>query len=92
MSAYAIYKELFPPQTVEHVQRGHFTSPDTINLIVAKASLLQIYNFIEYVPQSNTTTDANNADNTQDNVEENDLDTQNRLGTREDEEQVGCVI
>ncbi|CDH59136.1 cleavage and polyadenylation specificity factorsubunit 1 [Lichtheimia corymbifera JMRC:FSU:9682] len=87
MSAYAIYKELFPPQTVEHVQRGQFTSPDTINLIVAKASLLQIYNFIEYVPQSNTTTDTNNADNTQDNVEENDLDTQNRLGTREDEEQ-----
>lgn len=91
MSAYAIYKELFPPQTVEHVQRGQFTSPDTVNLIVAKASLLQIYNFIEYVPQTNTSTEASNADNNQENVEENDLDTQNRLGSREDEEQVSCI-
>lgn len=91
MSAYAIYKELFPPQTVEHVQRGQFTSPDTVNLIVAKASLLQIYHFIEYVPQTNTSTEASNADNNQDNVEENDLDTQNRLGSREDEEQVSRI-
>ncbi|ORY96617.1 CPSF A subunit region-domain-containing protein [Syncephalastrum racemosum] len=50
MSAYTIYKELFPPQTVEHVECGHFTSPDVTNLIVAKASLLQIYAFVEYSP------------------------------------------
>ncbi|CEI86533.1 hypothetical protein RMCBS344292_00972 [Rhizopus microsporus] len=50
MSAYTIYEELFPPQTVEQVETCHFTSPDAINLIVAKASLLQIYQFVEYVP------------------------------------------
>ncbi|KAG0172330.1 Cleavage and polyadenylation specificity factor subunit 1 [Apophysomyces sp. BC1034] len=51
MSAYTIYKELFPPQTVEHVEKSHFTAPNAINLIVAKASLLQIYEFVEYVPE-----------------------------------------
>lgn len=52
MSAYTIYEELFPPQTVEQVETCHFTSPDAINLIVAKASLLQIYQFVEYVPNA----------------------------------------
>lgn len=51
MSAYAVYQELFPPQTVEQVETSHFTSPDAINLVVAKASLLQIYEFVEYVPE-----------------------------------------
>lgn len=50
MSAYTIYKELFPPQAVEHVKRAHFTSPDKINLIVAKSSLLQVYDFVEFTP------------------------------------------
>lgn len=50
MSAYTIYKELFPPQTVEHVKRAHFTSPEKINLIVAKSSLLQVYDFVEFTP------------------------------------------
>ncbi|KAI8969822.1 CPSF A subunit region-domain-containing protein [Pilobolus umbonatus] len=50
MSAYTIYQELFPPQTVEQVETSHFTSPDAINLVVAKASLLQIYEFVEYIP------------------------------------------
>lgn len=51
MSAYTVYQELFPPQTVEQVETSHFTSPDAINLVVAKASLLQIYEFVEYVPE-----------------------------------------
>lgn len=50
MSAYAVYQELFPPQTVEQVETSHFTSPDATNLVVAKASLLQIYEFVEYIP------------------------------------------
>ncbi|KAI8973376.1 CPSF A subunit region-domain-containing protein [Mycotypha africana] len=54
MSAYTVYKELFPPQTVEHVETGYFTSSDTINLIVAKASLLQIYEFVEYTTSTST--------------------------------------
>ncbi|KAG2221909.1 hypothetical protein INT45_013245 [Circinella minor] len=54
MSAYTIYKELFPAQTVEHVKYGQFTSPDAKNLIVAKASLLQIYDFVEYTPTDTT--------------------------------------
>ncbi|KAI9489620.1 CPSF A subunit region-domain-containing protein [Zychaea mexicana] len=55
MSAYTIYKELFPPQTVEHVKYGQFTTPDATNLIVAKASLLQIYDFVEYTPTDTST-------------------------------------
>lgn len=51
MSAYTVYQELFPPQTVEQVETSHFTSADAINLVVAKASLLQIYEFVEYVPE-----------------------------------------
>lgn len=51
MSAYTVYKELFPPQTVEQVETCHFTSPDATNLLVAKASLLQIYEFVEYTPE-----------------------------------------
>ncbi|KAL9551200.1 hypothetical protein MBANPS3_004376 [Mucor bainieri] len=50
MSAYAVYQELFPPQTVEQVETSHFTSADATNLVVAKASLLQIYEFVEYIP------------------------------------------
>ncbi|KAI8889133.1 hypothetical protein K501DRAFT_239493 [Backusella circina FSU 941] len=51
MSAYTIHQELFPPQTVEQVERCRFTSPEAVNLVVAKASLLQIYEFVEYVPE-----------------------------------------
>ncbi|RCI03416.1 Cleavage and polyadenylation specificity factor subunit 1, partial [Rhizopus stolonifer] len=36
----------------EHVQTSHFISPDAVNLIVAKSSLLQIYEFVEYVPDT----------------------------------------
>lgn len=59
MSAYAVYQELFPPQTVEQVETSHFTSPDAINLVVAKASLLQIYEFVEYVPEQQGEEDSN---------------------------------
>ncbi|CAO3589395.1 unnamed protein product [Absidia cylindrospora] len=76
MSAYTIYKELFPSQTVEHVEQAHFTAPDVVNLIVAKASLLQIYNFVEYTPiqQNQTTQTANNTgDGSKDNDDDDDI-------------------
>lgn len=60
MSAYTMYKELFPPQTVEQVETCHFTSPDATNLIVAKASLLQIYEFVEYIPEQHQTVNQDN--------------------------------
>jgi cleavage and polyadenylation specificity factor subunit 1 len=63
MSAYAVYQELFPPQTVEQVETSHFTSPDAINLVVAKASLLQIYEFVEYIPEQNDFDDEEENDN-----------------------------
>lgn len=50
-TSFTLYKELFPPTTVEHVQRASFTSATATNVIVAKASLLQIYNFTEYEPE-----------------------------------------
>ncbi|KAI8067717.1 CPSF A subunit region-domain-containing protein [Gilbertella persicaria] len=62
MSAYAIYKELFPPQTVEQVETCHFTCPEAINLVVAKASLLQIYAFVEYLPEQKPKEDNDDED------------------------------
>lgn len=77
MSAYAVYQELFPPQTVEQVETSHFTSPDAINLVVAKASLLQIYEFVEYIP--NTVEE----DDEDDLVDDNEL-ANDRLNENED--------
>ncbi|GAB5591624.1 mRNA cleavage and polyadenylation factor subunit [Umbelopsis nana] len=48
MSAYTICKEILPPQTVEHVEKAHFTSPYSTNLVVARGTLLEIYDFVEY--------------------------------------------
>lgn len=73
MSAYTIYKELFPPQTVEHVEQAHFTSPVAINLIVAKGSLVQIYNFIEYEPETQGSLLQN--DEIDDALKTNNIDT-----------------
>ncbi|KAI9307983.1 CPSF A subunit region-domain-containing protein [Cunninghamella echinulata] len=73
MSAYTIYKELFPPQTVEHVEQAHFTSPVAINLIVAKGSLVQIYNFIEYEPETQGSPLQN--DEIDDALKTNNIDT-----------------
>ncbi|KAI9469973.1 MAG: CPSF A subunit region-domain-containing protein [Benjaminiella poitrasii] len=78
MSAYTIYKELFPPQTVEQVETCHFISPDAPNLIVAKASLLQIYEFVEYVQEQ---TQIENDDDNE--VFDQDLATE-RLNDNED--------
>jgi cleavage and polyadenylation specificity factor subunit 1 len=50
-STYTFHKELFPPQTVEHVERARFISADAINLIIAKDNILQIYEFVEYIPE-----------------------------------------
>ncbi|KAG1061894.1 hypothetical protein G6F42_027559 [Rhizopus arrhizus] len=72
MSAYAVYQELFPPQTVEQVETSHFTSPDATNLVVAKASLLQIYEFVEYIPdqtvKANTDKQQQGNDNDDDDI------------------------
>ncbi|KAI8343824.1 CPSF A subunit region-domain-containing protein [Blakeslea trispora] len=65
MSAYAVYKELFPPQTVEQVETCHFTSSDAINLVVAKASLLQVYAFVEYLAEPKKTTEEDEDDDSQ---------------------------
>ncbi|CAG8449548.1 6133_t:CDS:10 [Ambispora gerdemannii] len=44
---YPLYKEIFPPTVVEHVICANFTGTNDKNLIVAKASVLQIYKFVE---------------------------------------------
>lgn len=49
MSAYTICKEILPPQTVEHVEKAHFISPYKTNIVVARGTLLEIYDFVEYV-------------------------------------------
>ncbi|OAD04850.1 hypothetical protein MUCCIDRAFT_139582 [Mucor lusitanicus CBS 277.49] len=75
MSAYAVYQELFPPQTVEQVETSHFTSADATNLIVAKASLLQIYEFVEYIPDQTVKANSDTqpqGDNNNDDDDEDD--------------------
>lgn len=75
MSAYAVYQELFPPQTVEQVETSHFTSADATNLVVAKASLLQIYEFVKYIPDQTVRTNTDTqpqADNDDDDDDQDD--------------------
>lgn len=47
MSLYTLYKELLPPSAVHHVVTAKFTSASDVNVILAKASLLQVYKLIE---------------------------------------------
>lgn len=42
-----MYKELLPPSTVEVCVEARFLSPNVVNLVVSKASLLQIYNLVQ---------------------------------------------
>ncbi|KAL0094494.1 CPSF A subunit region-domain-containing protein [Phycomyces blakesleeanus] len=83
MSVYAIYQELFPPQTVEHAERAHLTSPDAINLVVAKASLLQVYAFVEYTPES--TLDDEDADQGI-NLSDSDKEIENERSNGDEEQ------
>ncbi|KAG0205891.1 Cleavage and polyadenylation specificity factor subunit 1 [Mortierella sp. GBA30] len=47
MSMYTLAKELFPPTGIERVVRCNFVRPDILNVIVAKATVLEVYNFTE---------------------------------------------
>ncbi|KAI1302103.1 Cleavage and polyadenylation specificity factor subunit 1 [Mortierella claussenii] len=47
MSLYTLAKELFPPTGIERVVRCNFVRPDMLNVIVSKATVLEIYNFTE---------------------------------------------
>jgi len=47
MSMYTLAKELFPPTGIERVVRCNFVRPDILNVIVSKATVLEIYNFTE---------------------------------------------
>ncbi|GJJ73458.1 cleavage and polyadenylation specificity factor subunit 1 [Entomortierella parvispora] len=47
MSMYTLAKEIFPPTGIERVVRCNFVRPDILNVIVAKSSVLEIYNFQE---------------------------------------------
>ncbi|KAF7726104.1 Cleavage and polyadenylation specificity factor subunit 1 [Apophysomyces ossiformis] len=83
MSAYTIYKELFPPQTVEHVEKCNFTAANAVNLLVAKASLLQIYEFVEYIPEFNAADDDNDEDEGE--VEETEMIGSERFNGDDDQ-------
>ncbi|KAF9194083.1 Cleavage and polyadenylation specificity factor subunit 1 [Haplosporangium sp. Z 11] len=47
MSMYTLAKELFPPTGIERVVRCNFVRPDVLNVIVSKATVLEVYNFAE---------------------------------------------
>ena len=40
---YSLYKQIHEPTVVEHTASAKFTSPNTTNLIVAKTSILEVY-------------------------------------------------
>ncbi|KAJ3275699.1 mRNA cleavage and polyadenylation factor subunit [Borealophlyctis nickersoniae] len=46
-SIYSLYKELLPPTAVEACAQARFLSPYLLNLIVARGSVLQVYNVVE---------------------------------------------
>lgn len=62
MSAYTICKELLPPQTVEHVEKAQFTSPYSNNLLVARGTLLEIYDFVERIVEPVTVEESQEID------------------------------
>lgn len=62
MSAYTICKELLPPQTVEHVEKAQFTSPYSNNLLVARGTLLEIYEFVERIVEPVTVEESQEID------------------------------
>jgi len=47
MSMYNLYREVYPPSCVEDAIPCHFTSPTARNLVVVKASTLEIYEVLE---------------------------------------------
>ncbi|KAG0253424.1 Cleavage and polyadenylation specificity factor subunit 1 [Actinomortierella ambigua] len=47
MSMFTLAKEIFPPTSVENVVRCNFVLPHVLNVIIARNSVLEIYNFVE---------------------------------------------
>ncbi len=63
MSIYPLYKEIFPSTVVDNVICAAFTSPNEVNVIIARTSILQIYRFIEdieLIAEENTGEDESN--------------------------------
>ncbi|TPX54847.1 hypothetical protein PhCBS80983_g05700 [Powellomyces hirtus] len=46
-SVYSLYKELLPPSGIESCVEARFVSPQAINLIVSRGTVLQVFNVIE---------------------------------------------
>jgi len=44
---YNLYREVYPPSCVEDAIPCHFTSPTARNLVVVKASTIEIYEVLE---------------------------------------------
>eukprot|EP00937_MAST-01D_sp_MAST-1D-sp2_P005563 g5563.t1 len=47
MSSYQIYKPLHPPTGVEHAVCAHFTSTARWNIVLARTSLLEVYDVVD---------------------------------------------
>ncbi|RKO91040.1 hypothetical protein BDK51DRAFT_51243 [Blyttiomyces helicus] len=72
-SIYTLYKDILPPSAINACAEARFVSPRAVNLVVARAGLLQVYNIVEE--------DAPSADSSAsvDDPEEKDLEkTQSR--------------
>ncbi|TPX33999.1 2-dehydropantoate 2-reductase [Synchytrium microbalum] len=53
MSLFSVYKEILPATGVDIAVTASFTSPRAVNLIIAKASILQIFNIVsEAAPET----------------------------------------
>lgn len=55
MSLSSLYKEILSPSVVEHVTEANFTGEKERNLILARSSLLEIYQIVEIIHDDETT-------------------------------------
>ena len=54
-TVYSLTKELLPPSSIDHVQPARLTDPNSLDLVVARGTLLQIYRIKEEYLKFDTT-------------------------------------
>ena len=51
-SVYALHRDLSQPTAIEHTATAHFTSPDSVDLLLAKQHVLELYTLVSPSPSS----------------------------------------
>jgi cleavage and polyadenylation specificity factor subunit 1 len=47
-SLFSLYREVLPPSVVTHAAPASLVAPGSTNLVVAKSTILEIYNIVEF--------------------------------------------